>query len=151
MAKVAAETEEKARARLAEASLRVQHVDHERETALDRAAQLANLDLSLALRSHLTGAGARHLMALTDQKTELAIEVEARRADLQEAVTKVRSLERLVERLDRDAKERASRAEVAELQDLVAIRTAHERSARHHRGTAVGGTERFRVTPGIKT
>lgn len=124
---MAAETEEQARARFEEANSRVQQLDNERETALDRAADLANLDIPLAFRSHLTGAGARHLVSLADQKVELVGEAESKRADLQEAATKVRSLDRLIERLDRDARERRERLEASELQDLVAIRSARDR------------------------
>lgn len=129
VAKIAAETEEQARARWAQATFQVQQLDHQRETALDRAAELANHDLPLGLRSHLTGAGARHLLSLADRKTELVVEAESRRSELQEAVTKVRSLDRLIERLDRKAREERERKEAAELADLVAVRAARRRVA----------------------
>ncbi|MEM9652375.1 MAG: hypothetical protein AAGA65_09785 [Actinomycetota bacterium] len=141
VAKVAAETEEQARARWAEATRAVNQVDVQRESALDRAANLATLELPLAFRSHLTGAGARYLVSLADQKTELVIEAESRREELQEAVTKVKSLDRLIERLDRQAAEERERRAAAELQDLVAVRAAKTRAAsrsRIHTGAADG-------------
>ncbi len=128
VAKVAAETEEQARASWAQATFRVQQLDNERETALDRAAELANLELPIAFRSHLTGAGARHLVSLADRKTELVVEAESRREVLQEAVTKVRSLDRLIDRLDQQAREARERREAAELADLVAVRAARRRA-----------------------
>lgn len=133
VAKVAAETEEQARARWAQATGHITHVDQQRETALDRAAQLATQDLPLAFRGHLTGVGARYLQSLADRKSELMVEADARRAELQEAVTKVKSLDRLIDRLDRDAQEAQDRRTAAELQDLVAIRAARDRVGANRR------------------
>lgn len=126
VAKVASEVETEARARWMEADNRVKAVDRKREAALEQAAQLADVDLPLRFRSHLTGAGARHLDSLAGQKAELVNEAAVRQADLQEAVTKVRSLERLIERIDREEQERRLRAAEAELQDLVAVRAVTE-------------------------
>jgi uncharacterized protein YoxC len=128
IAKVASETEEQARARWAAATQEVSGVDREREGALQRAGQLANEEMPLKLRSHLTGAGARHLISLTDQKVELAQHVDECQAELQEAVTKVKSLERVVERLDDAARERQRLQEVADLQDLVSIRAVRDQA-----------------------
>ncbi len=122
IAKVASETEEQARARWAAATQEVNSVDREREGALQRAGELANQNIPLRLRGHLTDAGARHLVSLADQKVELVQEADARQAELQEAVTKVKSLERGVERLDQAAQHRREQREAADLQDLVAIR-----------------------------
>lgn len=136
--KAAAETEELARARLAEARRQVDGVDRERESALDSAARLAEEDVPLRLRSHLTGAGARLLGTLADRKTGLVEEAESRRAELQEAATRVKSLERLVDRLDAEVLDRRHRSELADLQDLVAIRAARAATDDHsHR--AIGG------------
>lgn len=128
VARIASEAEERARASWAEANQRVMTVDRERETALDNAGRLAAQELPIGLRSHLTGAGARHLMALADQKVDLVTDVEERQAELQEAVTKVKSLERLVERIDDEEAERRKRFDAADLQDMVAIRAAREAS-----------------------
>ena len=128
IAKVASEAEEQARARWAAATQEVNGIDREREGALQRAGQLANQEMSLKLRSHLTGAGARHLISLTDQKVELAEQVDERQVELQEAVTKVKSLERVVERLDDAARERRRQQEVADLQDLVSIRAVRDQA-----------------------
>lgn len=129
VAKVASEIETEARARWVEADSLVNAVDRERERALDQAAELATVDLPLAFRSHLTGAGARHLELLAGRKAELVDAAAQRQTELQAAVTKVRSLERLIERLDAEAKDRRDRAAAAELQDLVAVRAATEASS----------------------
>ncbi len=122
VAKIASETEERARARWVVANQEVNTIDRQREGALERAGALANEDIPIGLRTHLTGAGARHLMSLADQKVELVQEADARQAELQEAVTKVKSLERVVERLDRAENQRRDQRTAADLQDLVAIR-----------------------------
>lgn len=124
LTELAAENEQRARGRLQEAAHRVSAVDRRRTAALEGAARLAEPDIPLALRGHLSGAGARHLLALADEKGGLVVEVDARRCELEEAMTKVRSLERLVERIDRAADLRRRRREAADLQDLVAIRAA---------------------------
>lgn len=124
IAKIASDTEQLARARWASATREVDLVDRRREQALERAGQLADQSLPLALRGHLAGAGARHLVALAEQKGELVVQAEERQAELQEAVTKMKSLERVVERLDRAAQQERDEQEAAELQDLVAIRAA---------------------------
>jgi len=122
LAELAAESEERAVARLQQAAHRVAAVDRRRTSALQGASRLAGPDVSLALRAHLAGAGARHLLALADEKGELVVEVDSRRTELDEARTRVRSLVRLVERIDRADDLRRRRAQAAELQDLVAIR-----------------------------
>lgn len=124
VAKLASETEEQARARWAEANQNVNIVDRRRQGALDRAGKLASEEIPLALRSHLTGAGARHLVSLADEKSELLTVAEERQSELQEAVTKLKSLERMVERLDKAEALRRDREETANMQDLVAIRAA---------------------------
>lgn len=124
VAEVAAETEEQARVRWSEANQKVSAVDRKRETALDRAGRLASEQVPLALRTHLTGAGARHLVALSDEKSQLLTEAEALRFELQEAATRLKSLERLVDRLDTAEADRRDRREAADIQDLVAIRAA---------------------------
>ncbi len=65
-------------------------------------------------------------MALAGEKAELAGEAEQRRAEFQEAAVKVRSLDRLVERLDKTEQERRTRVEQADLQDAMTIRAARE-------------------------
>ena len=99
-------------------------VDRRRESSLLRAARLAGEDVPIGLRSHLAGAGARHLVALADEKSELIDEAGVRRAELDEADSKVRSLERLIERLDEADALRRRRAAAADLEDLVAVRAA---------------------------
>lgn len=123
---LAEDAEQRARARLREVNLGISTIDRRRESALRRADQLADLGLPLQLQTHLTGAGARHLIALADEKNELLDEVDRRRAEHDEALTKVRSLERLVERIDEAEAARRDRFEQAELQDLLAIRAARE-------------------------
>lgn len=132
VAKMASETEELARARWAEANQRVNAVDRQRQTSLDRAGHLAGVDIPLGLRTHLVGAGARHLVSLADRKSELLDEAAARQVELKEAASKVKSLERMVERLDRAEADRRDQRELADLQDIVAIRAARDK--------AVGGT-----------
>ena len=130
VATVATELEERARARWTDANHCVQLVDRRRTAALERAGRLSAEELPVALRSHLTTSGARHLVALADERATLTMEAEARRAELEVAATKVRSLERLIDRLDRaDELQRRRRAE-AELRDLMAIRAARSESRR---------------------
>lgn len=138
LTEMAAENERRAVGRLQEAARRVSAVDRRRTAALEGAARLAGPDVPLGLRGHLSGAGARHLLALADEKGELVVEVDTRRSELDEAMTKLRSLERLVERIERAERDRHRRREAAELQDLVAIR-----AAKGARGTVSGnGTAR---------
>lgn len=124
VAKAASESEERARAHWAEAKSDVDGVDRQREAALTGAAALATQDVPIRLRGHLTDTGARFLTSLADRKSELQIEAEQRRVVLQEAATAVKSLERLIDRLDAEADERQRRSEAADLADLVAVRAA---------------------------
>ncbi len=124
VAKVASETEAKAKAVWVAADNRVKLIDRRRESALNRAGQLSGHEMPIGLRSHLVGAGARHLVALADEKVELVDEAQVRRAEFEEAVTKLRSLDRLIERLDEAEQQRRQQREAADLQDLVAIRAA---------------------------
>ncbi len=124
VAKIAGETEAKAKAVWVEADRRVKQLDRRRETALTRAGHLADQAVPIRLRSHLVGAGARHLVALADEKVELVDQARLRRAEFEAAVTKVRSLDRLVERLDEVEHDRRRRREAADLQDIVAIKAA---------------------------
>lgn len=126
LGELAAEREEQARAELHRADERVAGVDRRRAEALRGAADLATAEVPLALRGHLASSGARHLVQLADERADLADEVERRREALAEAVGRVRSLERLVDRLDRAAREERARREAADLQDLVAIRAARD-------------------------
>ena len=127
LGELAAEQEDRARARFHEVDRQVADVDRRRADALQGAAGLAGERLSLAMRGHLAGVGARHLVALAGQRADLSGELDLRRADLVDAVGRVRSFERLVSRLDRSIAERQRRRELADLQDLVAIRAARER------------------------
>ncbi len=128
---LAAQRQERARAGLMEADRRVDEVDRRREQALRGAANLADSGLPVRLRGHLAGVGARHLGRLAEEKIDHADDADRCRHELEEATTKVRSLERLARRLDEAERERISRREAAELQDLVAIRAAV--ADRHHR------------------
>lgn len=122
LGELAADQEEQARSRFRQASELVDQTNRRREQALEGAAELARQEIPLALRGHLTGVGARHLVDLADEKAELVDDADQRRAELAEAATRTRSLERLVGRLDRERAERQARQDRAELQDLVAIR-----------------------------
>ncbi len=124
LGELAAEQQEQARAELYQADERVAQADRRRADALQGAADLADEQLPLRLRAHLTVSGARHLVDLAGERADLAIEADRARSELSEASTKVRSLERLVERLDASAEERDRQRQAAELQDLVAIRAA---------------------------
>jgi hypothetical protein len=128
VAKVATETEARARADWIEADQQVQQIDERRHNTLVGAEQLGGAEVPLALRGHLVGVGARHLLALAGEKATLADEAEERRAAFQEAAIKVRSLDRLIERIDRTELERRTKAEQADLQDAMTIRAARETS-----------------------
>ncbi len=126
VAKVAGETEAQAKAEWLEADRQVRLLDERRHNTLTQAEALGRDDVPLGLRGHLVGLGARHLVALAGEKAELAGEAEQRRAEFQEAAVKVRSLDRLVERLDKTEQERRTRVEQADLQDAMTIRAARE-------------------------
>ncbi len=130
LGELATEQQEQARAELNQADERVAQADRRRADALQGAADLAGEQLSLGLRAHLTVSGARHLVDLAGERADLAIEADRARSELFEAATRVRSLERLVERLDASAKERDRLRHAAELQDLVAIRAARHSESR---------------------
>lgn len=126
LGELATEQEEQARAHMLRADHQIAMADRRRAEALQGAAELSNQSLPLALRGYLTVSGARHLVQLADERVDLAVEAERARAELAEAVTRVRSLERLVGRLDRAVAARDQQRQAAELQDLVAIRAARE-------------------------
>lgn len=128
LGELASEREEQARAEFHRADHRVTEADRRRTDALEGAADLARHDVPLALRGHLAGAGARHLIQLAGERADLSADADRAREQLAEAVSRVRSLERLVDRLDRAVADRDRRREQAELQDLVAIRAAHDAS-----------------------
>ncbi|MGH1489484.1 MAG: hypothetical protein ACRBK7_08855 [Acidimicrobiales bacterium] len=128
VAKVAGETEAQARAMWVEADRQVLLLDQRRQDTLAKAELLGGDDVPLGLRGHLVGLGARHLLALAGEKKTLASEAELRRSEFEEAAVKVRSLDRLVERLDKSVKERRIRVEQADLQDAMTIRAAREAS-----------------------
>lgn len=115
--------EQQAQAKLARARLRLRATDDEREAMLDRAGLLAEQDLPSGLRGHLASVGANHLVALTNEKARLALEAGALQADVDEARVRVRSLERVVSRLDEAEAQQRRRLDQANLQDLVAART----------------------------
>jgi len=130
LGELAAEQQEQARAELHQADGRVAEADRRRADALQGAAGLADEQLPLALRAHLTVSGARHLVDLAGERADLAVEADQARTELFDATSRVRSLERLVERLDASAKERDRQRQAAELQDLVAIRAARHAESR---------------------
>lgn len=130
VARIAGESEAKAKAVWVEADHRVRLLDRRRDGALARADQLSDESLPIGLRIHLVDAGARHLVALAGEKVGLVEEARRRRAEFEEAVVKVRSLDRLVERLDETERDRRQRREAADLQDIVAIRAAADKVAR---------------------
>lgn len=124
VAKIAGENEARAKAVWVEADRRVKQLDRRRETSLARAGQLSDDGVPIRLRGHLVDAGARHLVALAGEKVELVDQARLRRAEFEEAVTKVRSLDRLVERLSEAEQDRRQRRAAADLQDIVAIKAA---------------------------
>lgn len=128
VAKIAGENEARARAKWFEADNQVRLLDRERETALNRAGRLSTHNLPIGLRSHLVGAGARHLVALAGRKVGLVDEAALYQGELEQAVIKVRSLDRMVERLDEAERLSRRRREAADLQDVVAIRAARRSS-----------------------
>lgn len=139
LGELAAEQEEQARAEFHRADGEVTAADRRRADALQGAADLADRDLPLALRGHLAGVGARHLVELAGRRADLAVDAEQARAGLAEAVRRTRSLERLVGRLDRVAAERDHRRQAADLQDLVVIRAAAEDRAAGRAAAAEDG------------
>lgn len=120
VARIAADAEERARARWVDASLKVRVADREREAVLERAGRLADADLPAALRGHLAQTGARHLTALTDERSELDTVAAEVREQFDAALMRSRALERLIARLEVEEKQRRQRTMAAELADLVA-------------------------------
>ena len=120
---MAAEAEERARARWLEADHRVRAAGREKEAVLERAGRLADEDLPAGLRGHLAQAGARHLTTITDERIELDRHAASRRGELDAAMTRLRSLERIVSRLDEAAEQQRRRIEEVDWRDLVAART----------------------------
>ncbi len=85
---------------------------------------LGHPDVSPALRSMLVAAGLRHLEVLGAQQAELARVAEADHTRWLAARRRVRSLEKLVERLDAAEAARRKLADAAEWQDLVTSRAS---------------------------
>jgi thiol-disulfide isomerase/thioredoxin len=82
-ADLAAENEEWAKSRWIEANQRVRAADHQRESVLTRASEMAKQTMPTRLRGLLVSTGARHLMALSEDKVELLTTAEAARAELE--------------------------------------------------------------------
>ena len=126
--RLAAEAEQTARAQWAEAERRVQADDLARETTLARSSELAKEELSPGLQAHLISSGARHLTALAEEKEAHTVEAGERRDELDEARVRLRSLERLVERLDATERLRRRQAAEAVQRDLIASRATRRSS-----------------------
>ena len=120
----AAEAEQLARVEWAQAVGQVHEDDRQRVALLERSAELAGEDLIIGLRAHLVSAGARQLLALAEDKAEHMAEVDISRQRLDAAVVRLRSLERLVERLEAADELRRRQQAEAEWRDLVAARAA---------------------------
>jgi hypothetical protein len=119
--------QQRAQAQVQAAAARVRAVDDQRASALSGAASLAANSVPLGLRGHLVSVGARHLHQLADDKSELVDALDEERRALEEATGKVRSLERLGQRLDEAERLRTQRRAAADLQDLVGVDAARDR------------------------
>ncbi len=129
VADLANEAEERTRTRWVEATQAVRAADSHRHDVLARASDLAEQTMSMRLRALLVSTGARHLLALSDDKVDLLAEAEAARADLEAAMIRTRSLERVVARHEAAERLDQQRIEAADWHDLVAARSARiERS-----------------------
>lgn len=118
--------QELARAQMQTAAGRVAALDDERASALSGAAKLAEQKVSLGMRGHLAAAGSRHLVELAARKQELSSELATKREALGEATSRLRSLERLLERIEKADDLRRRQREEAELADLVAVQAARK-------------------------
>ncbi|MCP3989778.1 MAG: hypothetical protein GY724_11935 [Actinomycetia bacterium] len=129
VADLATEAEERTRTRWIEATQAVRAADHNRQGVLVRATELAEQTMPMKLRALLVSTGARHLHTLSDDKTDLLVEAEAARADLEAAMIRTRSLERVVARHEAAERTSQQRIDAADWHDLVAARSARiERS-----------------------
>jgi hypothetical protein len=126
-AELAAEQEQRARGHWLEVSHRLRLADQAREAVLERAARLAEHGLSPGLQGELARVGARHLVALSEQKAVLVEEAADARRRLEEAMVRSRSLERVVTRLEEAQQEERRRADEADWRDLVAVRSSRRR------------------------
>jgi len=126
--RLAVEAEERARAGWLMAAAQLQSADVEREAVLERASQLGEQDLPVGLRGLLVSTGANYLSLLSQQKTELTQAVVAAQTDLEAAVVRLRSLERVAERAERAEQAERQRVANADMSDLVSIRAGRNQS-----------------------
>ncbi len=127
---MAAEAEERSRVRWVEASQAVRAADHQRQGTLARASDLAKQTMPVKLRAFLVSTGARHLVTLSDDKVELLAEAEGARSELEAAMTRTRSLERVVARQEAAERLNQQRIDAADWHDLVAVRSARAERSR---------------------
>jgi hypothetical protein len=125
---MATEQEQAARGRLVDAQRRIRAVDEQRTESLEAAARLGEAGINPALQSMLVSSGARHLLALGDQRAELADEAEVRRQELTDAARRARSMDRLIDRIDETERDRRRRQAEAEMLDATVTRAVADRS-----------------------
>jgi len=95
----------------------------------DRTRELLAATADPALRSLLAQAGVRHQRVLDAARDRLEADAAAAEAAWHEARLRVRSLEKLVERLDTGLRARRRQAENAEWQDVVTSRAGRGRAS----------------------
>ena len=124
LARTAHQAEDVAAAELQQANRRLREADDDYRRALERSADLAATPLAPGLRGLLVTSGARAQATLAAERDELLSEAGERRRRWDEARTRTRSMEKLVERAVRQRTERRLAAELAELGDVIAARAA---------------------------
>lgn len=137
-ARAAKLVEDGARATLFQSRQRVHQVTAAIAAEQERSRALLGGDLSPGFRSQLVTTGARHLRSMEAQRDDLARRADGDHQLWQQARLRVRSLDKLVERLGAVEATQQARSENAAWQDLVT-------GARASNGTTPGPT-----VPGTK-
>lgn len=122
VARAAQHAEDDARIELIEAADQLRRTAQAIEAAIEGAGRLADDEVPAGLRGHLVTVGARNLTVLSADEIEQRGDTERARDGWQQARRRRRSLEKLVERIETDLRQRQERSARAEWQDLVTSR-----------------------------
>lgn len=146
LARTAKQREDVAAAELRQAAQEVREAEAACADAATSTAEAADAAGNPAFRAAVLVAGARTRERLTTERDHRRCMVADRRDAWDQARVRTKSMEKLVERAERDLAARRLAAERAELNDVIAGRTAKERLEHRRASTATSTVATARST-----
>ena len=137
-ARAAQQVEDGAKLAAFQSQLRVEQASDAIDDELEATQRLVGAPLSPALRALLLSSGARHLELLHEQKDQMQVTADLDRTRWDGSRIRVRSLDKLVERLGVAQTVSRRLADHAEWQDIVTSRPAGTRGPNHQPVPGVG-------------